>query len=206
MTWGFRLVSMAVVGLACITPDFVVPAIGGNDLKVTRSAASARIAAQRDVTNAPPVMHPGSSARQGGGRANRVTSVQPQARLSEPGRRSEGIQPKHTAGKNPEVERVRPLSRGKVARRAHRHSREGKPQVTIAPKPDLSYYGMLEQPQRYVPQYQQGRSSAPNPNAGPLLHDHFQELDKNRDGSIDPFERALGRLDMDRDLADRQWQ
>jgi hypothetical protein len=35
---------------------------------------------------------------------------------------------------------------------------------------------------------------------GNVLHDHFQELDKNHDGAIDPIERATGRIDLDRDL------
>lgn len=100
-------------------------------------------------------------------------------------------------------------SRGKTARRGQRHSKAGKqlrPQATIAPKPDLSYHGILEQPQRYAPQYEHSKGGVPNPNTRVLLHDHFQELDRNRDGTIDPFERALGRLDMDHDLADRQRQ
>lgn len=95
------------------------------------------------------------------------------------------------------------------ASRVHRRAKGAKrlkPQIVVTPKPDLSHHGMLEQPQRYSPHYEQGKSGTPNPNTGALLHEHFQELDKNRDGSIDPLERALGRLDIDRDLADRQWQ
>lgn len=88
-----------------------------------------------------------------------------------------------------------------------RHKQAGKkarPHATVRAKPDLSYYGILEQPQRYDPNRGRHRGGGPNPQAGELLHDHFQELDKNRDGLIDPFERALGRLDMDRDLMNRQ--
>jgi hypothetical protein len=45
-----------------------------------------------------------------------------------------------------------------------------------------------------------------SPLAGELQLDHFTELDRNHDGAIDPFERALGRLDLDRDLHSRQWE
>lgn len=209
MAWSFRLLGMAVAGMTFVTAGFVLPATGGSDVKISRPAAATGIASRRDLTNGPPVTQSGLSVRQGGGREKPVPSVQPQRRLSEPGRRNVENAPQRAERKSSEIEGSKPLSRGKSARRAHRHSREGKslrPQVTITPKPDLSYHGMLEQPQRYTPQYQQGKGSAPNPNAGIILHDHFQELDKNRDGSLDPFERALGRLDIDRDLTDRQWQ
>ena len=81
----------------------------------------------------------------------------------------------------------------------------GQPMVAIQPKPDLSYHGILEDPQRYDPSLQRHKGRAHNPGTIDLLHDHFQELDKNRDGILDPFERALGRLDMDRDLSNRKW-
>lgn len=149
------------------------------------------------------------SARQGRDSTNQVTPAKPLTRSSVPVRKTVENPPKHNDGKTLAVERVESPLRGKAARRTHRHAKKQKqlrPYATAAPKPDLSYHGMLEQPQRYAPQYQHRKGEAPNPNAGTLLHDHFQELDKNRDGSIDPFERAFGRLDMDRDLADRQWQ
>jgi len=96
-------------------------------------------------------------------------------------------------------------SEGKV-RKTKRHKPIGKKarlHATVQVKPDLSYHGILEQPQRYDPSPGRHRG-APNPQAGEVLHEHFQELDKNRDGMIDPFERALGRLDIDRDLTNRQ--
>ena len=81
-----------------------------------------------------------------------------------------------------------------------------RPLATVQPKPDLSYHGMLEQPQRYDPSRAHRKGGVANPQASELLHDHFQELDKNRDGRIDPFERALGRLDIDRDLTNHRWE
>jgi len=91
-------------------------------------------------------------------------------------------------------------------RRHHKSGKKLRPPAIVAPKPDLSYHGILEQPQRYDPSRDRRAGRAPNPQAGELLHDHFQELDKNHDGRIDPFERALGRLDIDRDLSNRQWE
>lgn len=81
-----------------------------------------------------------------------------------------------------------------------------RPLAAVQPKPGLSYHGMLEQPRRYDPGHTRRNGAVPNPLAGDVLHDHFEELDKNRDGMIDPFERALGRLDIERDLTNRQWE
>ena len=85
----------------------------------------------------------------------------------------------------------------------HRQKAGGKrrPPAIVQPKPNLSYHGMLEQPQRYDPSRDRRAGRAPNPQADEILYDHFQELDKNHDGMIDPFERAFGRLDMDRDVS-----
>jgi hypothetical protein len=43
----------------------------------------------------------------------------------------------------------------------------------------------------------------PNPAARELQVDHFQELDRNQDGVLDPLERTVGRLDIERDLSNR---
>jgi hypothetical protein len=65
------------------------------------------------------------------------------------------------------------------------------------------YHGMLESPQRYDSRRNHLDAGVPDPHNSELTHDHFQELDRNQDGSIDPVERAFGRLDMDRDFHDR---
>jgi hypothetical protein len=93
-------------------------------------------------------------------------------------------------------------------RKTGRHRRAmKKAQTRLQAKADRSYHGLLHQPRRYDPsQGRRGSGGAPNPHAVELLHDHFQELDKNRDGVIDPFERVSGRLDSDRDLANHRWQ
>lgn len=71
-------------------------------------------------------------------------------------------------------------------------------------KPDLSHHGILENSRRYDPSPAQRKGAVLNPQAHDLRFDHFQELDKNQDGVIDPFERATSRLDIDRDLSNRQ--
>lgn len=78
------------------------------------------------------------------------------------------------------------------------------PKAVVQPRTDLIYHGMLESPQRYDPRRNRLGGGVPDPHTAELTHDHFQELDRNQDGSIDPVERTFGRPDMDRDLHDRQ--
>lgn len=149
-----------------------------------------------------------ASVGQGGVASNRLAGGQPPSRPSAPVQKDLGISQKQRVEKSPSLEKGKGPKEQSI-RRAHRRARAAKPlrpQATLTPKPDVSYHGLLQQPQRYVPHYEHGKGGVPNPNAGALLHEHFQELDKNRDGSIDPFERALGRLDLERDLADHQWE
>lgn len=80
------------------------------------------------------------------------------------------------------------------------------PKAVVQPRTDLMYYGVLEDSQRYDPRPNPHTAGVPNPQTPDLTHDHFQELDRNQDGKIDPVERAFGRLDMDRDLHNRQLQ
>ena len=82
--------------------------------------------------------------------------------------------------------------------------RKGASKAVVQPRTDLMYHGMLESPQRYDPRRNHLGAGVPDPHTPELTHDHFQELDRNQDGKIDPVERAFGRLDMDRDLHDRQ--
>lgn len=66
--------------------------------------------------------------------------------------------------------------------------------------PDLAHHGLLTPPHRYQLDQGNRRSIVVTPRSGDLAHDHFLELDKNRDGVLDPLERAVGRLDIERDL------
>ena len=149
------------------------------------------------------------SGRQGGVAGNQAVPSLPKTRPADSSRKDTEISKKQRVWKGPVLEKGKGSAKDQSVRRAHRRARAAKPlkpQATLTPKPDVSYHGMLQQPQRYTPHYEHGKGGVPNPNAGALLHEHFQELDKNRDGSIDPFERALGRLDLERDLADHQWE
>jgi len=96
------------------------------------------------------------------------------------------------------------LTRSKNPRHMKVHKKE-MPKAVVEPSIDLMYHGMLESPQRYDPRrnHRVG-AGAPDPHNPELTHDHFQELDRNQDGAIDPVERVFGRLDMDRDLYDRR--
>jgi hypothetical protein len=103
----------------------------------------------------------------------------------------------------------------KKARQVHRQGKvskkvkpkaEAKAKAVVKPHTDLMYHGILEDPSRYDPRQNRQTAGAPDPQTPDLTHDHFQELDRNRDGKIDPVERAFGRLDMDRDLSTRNWQ
>ncbi|MBI3355391.1 MAG: hypothetical protein HY038_01210, partial [Nitrospirae bacterium] len=67
-------------------------------------------------------------------------------------------------------------------RRHHKTGKKLRSPAIVQPKPNLSYHGILEQPQRYDPSRDRRTGRAPNPQAEVLLHDHFQELDKNHDG------------------------
>ncbi|MBM4127939.1 MAG: hypothetical protein FJ247_11420 [Nitrospira sp.] len=66
----------------------------------------------------------------------------------------------------------------------------------------LTYHGILEQPQRYDPG-RKSKGAVLTPEAREFRLDHFHELDRNRDGVLDPLERAVGRPDIERDLNNR---
>jgi hypothetical protein len=94
-------------------------------------------------------------------------------------------------------------------RKGHRQVKVSKkipPKAEVRPRTDLMYHGILEGPSRYEPRRDHQTAGPPDPQTSELTYDHFQELDRNGDGSIDPVERAFGRLDMDHDLSQRQRQ
>ena len=78
------------------------------------------------------------------------------------------------------------------------------PKAMVQSRTDLKYHGILENPQRYDPRPNSRTAGLPNPQIPDLIQDHFQELDRNQDGRIDPVEKAFSRLDMDHDLATTQ--
>jgi len=131
-----------------------------------------------------------------------VAPVTGSPRVLKASRAQSGIQPQGRIDKNLEVEPAKkPADQaGGRARRRFKRSKKQRPQATGHAKPDLSYHGILERPNRYDPRQDHRKRGTPNPHIGDVLHDHFQELDKNHDGAIDPIERAIGRIDLDRDL------
>jgi hypothetical protein len=97
-----------------------------------------------------------------------------------------------------------------VGRKPHRVIKSSKKvprKILVAqPRTDLIHYGVLEDSQRYDPRPHAHAAGVPHPQTPDLTHDHFQELDRNQDGKIDPVERAFGRIDMDRDLNTRTFR
>lgn len=93
------------------------------------------------------------------------------------------------------------LKREKTKTRGNGQLSTGKGQI----HQNFSYHGILERPQRYNPGKNLRNGAVPNPKMRDLRFDHFQELDKNRDGVIDPLERATSRLDIDRDMSNHTW-
>ena len=91
----------------------------------------------------------------------------------------------------------------KSPRRMNVH-RKRAPKAVVQPRTDLMHHGILESSQRYNPRRDHLGARIPDPHNPELTHDHFQELDRNQDGTIDPVERTFGRPDMDRDLYDRR--
>jgi hypothetical protein len=112
----------------------------------------------------------------------------------------------------PKAAKAMPAETGNAVRKPRRAVKASKKvprkAVVVQPRTDLMHYGVLEDSQRYDPRPHAHAHAAgvPNPQTPDLTHDHFQELDRNQDGKIDPVERAFGRIDMDRDLNTRTFK
>ena len=116
-------------------------------------------------------------------------------------RQPEAIQ-KQTKPAPAELKSVSPVNpKGHRRMKVHRKS---VPKAVVQPRTDLMFHGMLESPQRYDPRRNHLGAGVLDPHNPELAHDHFQELDRNQDGQIDPVERTIGRPDMDRDLHNRR--
>ena len=89
------------------------------------------------------------------------------------------------------------------ARKALRGRKPMPAEVVPESTPGLAHHGLLREPHRYHLNQRDWRSSVVAPPSGDLVQDHFLELDKNRDGVLDPLERAVGRLDIERDMSNR---
>jgi hypothetical protein len=126
--------------------------------------------------------------------------------------RSPSAQPLSTESRQPYAVRQKKItsgeapSTGRKSRRAMKASKKAAAKAVVQPRTDLIPYGMLVDSQRYDPRPRAASPGVTSPQALDLTHDHFQELDRNQDGRIDPVERAFGRIDMDRDLHTRTLQ
>ena len=116
--------------------------------------------------------------------------------------KSGGGQSVRSARKNQNRLNPAELKREKTKTRGNGQLSAGKGQINH----DFSYHGILERPQRYDPGKHLRNGAVPNPKIRDLRVNHFQELDKNRDGVIDPLERATSRLDIDHDMSNHAWQ
>jgi hypothetical protein len=102
---------------------------------------------------------------------------------------------------------LRPVEGRRKPHRVIKSSKKVPRKILVAqPRTDLIHYGVLEDSQRYDPRPHAHAAGVPHPQTPDLTHDHFQELDRNQDGKIDPVERAFGRIDMDRDLNTRTFR
>jgi hypothetical protein len=108
-----------------------------------------------------------------------------------------------TSGLQKKSAQAEASSLGRKSRRSVKASRKTAAKAVVQPRTDLIPYAMLEDAQRYDPRPRAVSAGVPSPQRLDLTHDHFQELDRNQDGKIDPVERAFGRIDMDRDLHTR---
>lgn len=113
-----------------------------------------------------------------------------------------GRQSVRSTRKNQNIQNRAELNRGKAETVGKGLLSVGEGETTQ----DLSYHGILEQPQRYDPSRNLRNGAVPNPRARDLRFDHFRELDKNRDGVIDPLEKATSRLDIERDMSNYTWE
>src|SRR5215475_9951510 len=157
------------------------------------SFAAQKKPADQNSSSVPPKAHKTLGANTFRHASARVT------KRDQPSRANAGILPKTAV-----VVPAKPLS--KANRHAINVQKKDVPKAAVQPRTDLTYYGVLEDSQRYDPRPNSRMAGVPSPQTSDLTHDHFQELDRNQDGKIDPVERAFGRIDMDRDLHNRQLQ
>lgn len=134
------------------------------------------------------------------GQARKKTSGRTMKTIVPIGSKQQSEAIRRQAGKDRAVSKT-PRRKGT---RSVRASKKARPRVEVRPRTDLMYHGLLEDSRRYDPRPNYRTAGVQNPHARNLTQDHFQELDHNQDGKIDPIERASSRIDIDRDLHNRQ--
>ncbi len=117
--------------------------------------------------------------------------------------------PQSVSDKTIATKAKRPSHSARVSKKigSKKLKRRAQPTAVVEPQPlipaNVAHFGMLEQPRRYDYGRDRRTGRVIVPQAAGLLHDHFPELDQNHDGVIDPFERAVGRLDIEHDAIKR---
>lgn len=117
--------------------------------------------------------------------------------------------PQSVSDKSIATKAKRPSHSARVSKKigSKKLKRRAQPTAVVEPQPlipaNVAHFGMLEQPRRYDYGRDRRTGRVIVPQAAGLLHDHFPELDQNHDGVIDPFERAVGRLDIEHDATKR---
>lgn len=179
---------IALVSALSSVGGFVVCAAGETGLKASRSTAPHRATLQSGAAT--------------GGAINQVQLDTPHGEVAR--YHAEGARNiRRTPGT------AQPAQRRKKLQTVQRHKKKvQRKRCDIVPQSGKKFalHGMLQSPSRYDPPRGARFSGVADPDTRELTHDHFQELDRNRDGAIDPFERTLGRLDMDRDRATHRWE
>lgn len=142
----------------------------------------------------------------------RALSVMPESQPAAP-RSVVKSRAKHRLKKETEHPMTAEFRQKKSSARLNSHSHLRKKTLHLTPppeevqlQPDQSHHGILENSRRYDPSPDQHKGAVPNPQARDLRFDHFQEVDKNQDGVIDPLERATSRLDIERDMNNYTWE
>lgn len=181
----FRRLQQSVVVCLCVMmliAPFGSPVAAG--MKEAKKQPSSAVGTGKRLSEKPITKHgafPGGTA----------------SRLSAGDKKADVIQrPKHATGASSS-------RRSKTLRRADVNKVS---KATFVPQPsqrELMFYGLLETPQRYDPRLNRRTSGMPVPQMPDITRDHFLELDRNRDGHVDPVERAFGRLDMEHDFQPR---
>jgi hypothetical protein len=176
------LTIFACIYLLIFTESMVEPAFGGQ--RTTKEQASPAIAGK--------AARPGwEQSQQSASKIASSTRQRPSKVVQKPPRQKLATELKPIASKNGIRVKVRKKAMVKAV---------------VQPRTDLIHYGVLEDSQRYDPRPHTDSGAVRSPQTPELTHDHFQELDRNQDGMIDPVERAFGRIDMDRDLHSRTLQ
>lgn len=179
-----------VIAMVCILTSLdglAVWAAGEAGTKASRPTARHRATLQKGGEAGKANSQVQGDTQAGGGSRHRTDEVRNFRRVP-------GASQPTLGSKNKKVQRHK--------KQIQRQHRDGAPQSAK----ERAFQGMLQSPSRYDPSRGARFSGAADPQVRELTHDHFQELDRNRDGAIDPFERTMGRLDMDRDRATHSWE